>query len=495
MTDTGRIGAALSPLAASALAFRPAPFGRADELALIRQIDRAHLVMLAETGLISSKTAPQLLTEIDALAATGFAALETAAAPRGLYLLYEAHFVAELGDAFGGALHTARSRNDLNATLLRLRLRTPVESLIRALLRLIAVLLAQARRFADTLMPIHTHGQPALPGSYGHSLAGFAQPLLRSAEALTAWLDGDFAHCPLGAGAAGGTSLAIEPKTTARLLGFAAPVPHAIDAVAARDFALRLLGEAAIVGTTLSRMALDLQSWASPPALVDLPDTLVGSSSMMPQKRNPYLLEHIQGRASRALGAFTAAIAASHAAPYSNNIAAGTEAMTGLWDALADSTSAGMLMEAMVRGARPRAAAMQARAEAGLVEATEIANRLVRTGMSFRRAHHLVGATIRAVLEADPLAAGAEVIAALAAQLPEAVLRGIDPRTTMIANAYGGGPGSWRSRAAFAPDLARLGACRAKLAEHVARWRDADAALDAAATRLISADKRLRKAG
>lgn len=475
MTDTGRIRAPLSPLAARGLAFHAPVFARTQELALVRQIDRAHLVMLAETGLLAPETVAQLLIAVETAC---FSALDAAPAPRGLYLLYEAHLVALLGEDVGGALHTARSRNDLNATLLRLRLRAPARELLRALLRLVATMLARARRFADMLMPIYTHGQPALPGSYGHYLVGVAQPLLRSAEALTGWLDGDFALCPLGAGAAGGTSLPIQPATTARLLGFLAPIHHAIDAVASRDFALRLLGEGAILGTTLSRCALDLQSWISEPAQLDLPDSLVGSSSMMPQKRNPYLLEHIQGRATRPLAAFAGAIAASHAKPFSNNIAAGTEAMAGLWDALADLTSAAMLTQAMVQGARPRASVMQARAEGGLVEATEIANRLVAAGLPFRRAHHLVGAAI----SADPHA----ILAAIARQVPQADLTDIDLRATMRANRHGGGPGSWRDRAAFAPDIARLAACHAALARHERRWREADATLDAATAQLTA---------
>src|SRR5205823_6718531 len=137
-----------------------------------------------------------------------FAALRDRAAPRGLYLLYESYLIEQLGARAGGVLHTARSRNDLNATILRLRLRGPYLRLLREALRLQAVLLSRARRFSGVVMPIYTHFQAALPVTYGHYLAGVAQALERDIAGLIALAD-DLNRCPLGAGAVGGTSLPI----------------------------------------------------------------------------------------------------------------------------------------------------------------------------------------------------------------------------------------------------------------------------------------------
>ncbi|GAA0331157.1 argininosuccinate lyase [Sphingomonas oligophenolica] len=477
--DTGRIRRSLSRTALRALGAHAAAPSRAWEMGFIAEVDRAHLVMLVESGLLDRTHAARLLATIGQLAESGFAALDGLEAPRGLYLLYESHLIERLGEEIGGALHTARSRNDLNATVLRLQLREPAAELIRALLRLIAILLARARRFADVVMPIYTHGQAALPGSYGHYLAAIAQPLLRSADALLHCLDGDLDLCPLGAGAVGGTSLPIRTEVTARLLGFGGVTSNSIDAVASRDVVVRLLGEATILGTTLSRLATDLQGWMSAEfGFLSLPDSLVGSSSMMPQKRNPYLLEHVQGRSARPLGALVAAVTAIHAKPFTNNIAAGTESAAGVRDALADVTSAVDLACVMVKGAAPRRDVMLSRAEGTFLEATEICNRLVLAGMPFRAAHHLVGEAITEALERDPRARGDAVIAHVAAAMPHADLGGLDPRSIMRASRFGGGPGSIMARGGFARERAALRSHAAGLKRWVDQWRDAARALD-----------------
>jgi argininosuccinate lyase len=158
-------------------------------------------------------------------------------APRELYLFYEHHLAETLGEQAGGAVHLARSRNDTNATVLRPRLRSVRRRLVREVLRLLAVLVRRAERHAGLVMPIYTHHQVALPVTCGHYLARVALKRdLRGLEAAASDLD----RSPLGAGAAGGTTLPIDPARTARLLGFSEPVLHSVDAVASRDLVLRL---------------------------------------------------------------------------------------------------------------------------------------------------------------------------------------------------------------------------------------------------------------
>jgi len=490
--DTGRIRRGLSRPASDALGHRAATRDRAWELSFITEVDRAHLVMLVQAGLLDASRAARILAAIRDLAATRFEALDQAEAPRGLYLLYENHLVDLLGDDVGGSLHTGRSRNDLNATTLRLQLRAPVAGLVREVLRLAAALLAKARRFSNVVMPVYTHGQAALPGSYGHYLAAIAQPLLRSVDGLLYCLDGDFDLCPLGAGAAAGTSLPIRPETTARLLGFRASMANSIDAVAARDFIVRVLGEATILGVTLSRLATDLQGWMTAEfGFLTLPDTLVGSSSMMPQKRNPYLLEHVSGRSAKPLGALVAAATAMHGKSFTNNIAAGTESVSGAWDALAGVTSAAGIARAMVMGAVPQATVMQARAEGGFLEATEISNRLVLAGVPFRTAHHIVGRSITEALDRDPAARGDAVIAAVAAAVPRADLDGLDPDTIMRASRYGGGPGGLAAGQDIADAIAALGSKWEKLKSRRGQWRAAARALDDAVAAVCDAGSAL----
>lgn len=485
MDDTGRIARPLTPTARR-IAFGAVADAAIDaELTVATEVDRAHVVMLAEERLVPAPAARRLLDEIESLRARDFAPLRGRAAARGLYLLYEDHLIATLGAAVGGLLQLGRSRNDAGATALRMRLRAPYRRLLGETLRLEAVLLRRARRFAGTVMPAYTHYQPAVPVTYGHYLAGVAAALGRDAAALLA-AGADLDRCPLGAGAVGGTSVPLAPRRTAELLGFAAPIENSIDAVASRDGMLRLLSAAAILGLTLSRLAADLLLWSTEEfGLVELPDELVGSSSMMPQKRNPFLLEHVKGRSAAALGAFTSAATAVHASPFSNSVAVGTEAARHVAPALEQVADAVTLARLVVAGTRPRAERMRARAEAGLTTATELATRLaLDSGMDFRSAHRQIGSLV--TRGAADGVAFPELVSGWAAEAGHR-LPALDVGSVARAARHGGGPGSlervipsleaeWRRRRAQARAQAR-------------RWSDASTAL-AAAARAVGAERR-----
>ncbi len=488
MENTGRI------LHAPATPARRLLFGAtADEdidatLRFATEVDRAHLVMLAEGGLVARDRACRLLQEIDALRACDFAPLRGQAAPRGLYLLYETYLIDRLGAETGGVLQTGRSRNDLNATVLRLRLRGPYLRLLGEALRLQAVLLRRIPRYARVVLPVYTHYQAAVPVTYGHYLAGIALALQRDVAGL-AQAAADLGRCPLGAAAVGGTSLPIDAARTAALLGFEHPVLHAIDAVASRDVVLRLLAATTILGVTLSRLAADLLLWTTAEfGFLALPDALVGSSSIMPQKRNPFLLEHVQGRSAAALGAFAAAVTAMHAKPFTNSIAVGTEAVAPLWQALDDSVTALILARLVVADAVPQEQAMLRRAVEGYTTATELANRLTLTGKTpFRAAHHAVGSVIRAALEQGaPLLE--EAAARWLAPPHEAVsLEGLDPASVAQASQYGGGPAAPALEACRQNLRAEWSRQRRQQCAQAQRWRAAEAALDAAVRQLCAA--------
>ncbi|HEV7864245.1 MAG TPA: lyase family protein [Acidimicrobiia bacterium] len=464
MDDTGRIRRPLTPTARRIVFGEPAP--GPSELALVSQVDRAHLVMLAEQGLVERDAAAALLVEIEVLRAGRFTALDGVEARRGRYLLYEDWLAARLGERTAGILRTGRSRNDLNATVLLLRLRPTVERLLSETLRLQAGLLAGARRHRDTVMPAYTHYQAAVPTTYGHHLGGVARAIDRDVEALTASAAG-LDTSPLGAGTGHGSALPIAPARTAALLGFERPAPPALDAVASRDIVLRLLAGAAVLGVTASRLAADLLLWTTAEfAFLELPDELVGSSSAMPQKRNPFLLEHVKGRSARAAGAFVAAATAMHATPFANSVAVGTEGCAGVVEALEATSDSVTLLRLVVAGARPRPAAMLARAVSGQTTATAWAERFVaEEGLSFREAHQRVGQLLTHGDESDRPAAS-----------------GLDPGRVARAARFGAGPGAPPAL----DDLRRRRAIAAgDLAERAHRWRRADNDLVAAVAAII----------
>lgn len=484
MENTGRILRGLTPGARNILFGKTVDNSMAAELNEVSQVDRAHLVMLARTGIVDRQPIREVLEEIDRLRAVSFAPLTGLSATRGLFLLYENYLIEKLGHATGGILQTARSRNDLNATTLILRLRKPYRKLLREALRLQAALINRGRRSLDVVMPIYTHYQAALPVTFGHYLLGLAYAIERDIEGIMEAGKG-LARCPLGAGAVGGTSLPIDPSLTAELLGFDRPAPHSIDAVASRDFVIRLLAAAAMLGITLSRLATDFLLWSTSEfGFLTFPDHLVGSSSMMPQKRNPFILEHVKGRSAAPFGGLIAASMAMHGTPYTNSISVGTEAVNPIWSSLKSVTEATTLARLAVDGARPEGGPMLERAVQGYTTATELANRLViEGGQDFRTAHHRVGAMIREgiehkeMLEEVAQRAKGDGVRAVSTQ-------GLDPVSVARESNSGGGPGRL-STARCVEELKRGWARVVRLNnEEIERWKAADLALDEAIRRL-----------
>ena len=483
MEGTGRVREPLGAIA-RAIVFDRHAQDLWQEVPFYVQIDRAHLVMLLERGLVPPEHGRRVLEALDMLVADAYAPLRDRPMPRGLYLLYERWLCETVGEAAGGAVHFGRSRNDINATILRLRLRPVYARLVREALRLLAVLVRQAERHGRLTMPVYTHYQAALPITFGHYLAGVGTALLRDVEGLEDAVR-DIDRCPLGAGAAGGTTVPLDVHRTAQLLGFGDGVQHSVDAVASRDLVLRVLAASTVLGITISRLATDLLLWSTAEFdLIRFPDSLVGSSSMLPQKRNAFLLEHVQGRAGAPLGAFTAAATAMHATPFSNSVAVGTESVRPLWDAAERMAQAVTLVRLMTAGARPQPARMWRRTVDGCTAATELANRLVcEGGLSFRQAHHEVGALVNeASCRGESLETAAARLAA-AHGLGDAFA--LDPRAVAEASAYGGGPAS-SSRARVVDDLRRGWSHMAgRLADRSRAWAEGSRRLQDAVAAIV----------
>jgi len=211
---------------------------------------------------------------------------------------------------------------------------------------------------------------------------------------------------------------------------------------------------------------------------VHFPDRLVGGSSAMPQKRNAFLLEHVKAKPALALGAWAAAAAAMSAAPFTNSIEVGTEAVAGIRPGLAAAADAVLLAQVLIAGARPDPVRMAARARDGFTAATAVANRLVRTGVPFRTAHAAVGEAVRHAVQAGSTD--------LAAHGPPGWLAGTAPAGDLAklvaAHAYGGGPGGFddqfaaaaagwaAARDALAARRRQLAAAEAELARAAASW-------------------------
>jgi argininosuccinate lyase len=442
MENTGRIRKSLTPSARRILFAQPFDHGAEEELWQISRVDQAHLLMLTECGVIPQERASGVLAAIGRLQAENFVSLRHRPSIRGLFLLYEDYLIETEGADVGGILQTARSRNDLNATVLKLRLRRPYLRVLEQALRLHAILLRRANQYADVVMPIYTHGQAAMPTTYGHYLAGIAQALFRDLDAIF-MAARDIQCCPLGAGAVAGTSFPIQTERTAQLLGFDAGPTHSLDAIASRDLVLRLLAAGSIYSLTLGRLATDLLQWTTAEFdFLHLPDDLVGSSSAMPQKRNPFLLEHVQGRSISLVGAFVQASGATHSTPFTNCIAGGTEAMKPVWAALQNLAEMVTFIRLIIAGAQPNHEAMLKRAVSGFTVATAFADRLVsRAGLDFRTAHKLIGSAVLRTLEDGKQSFESVAGSSCVEHGVSASFHDLDPASVVRSLEFGGGPG------------------------------------------------------
>lgn len=399
-------------------------------------IDEAHLVMLADQGLVRPATAADLLKHIVDLQDEGFQSLEGRGAPRGLYLAYEAELAARAGPETAGWLHLARSRNDLNATISLLVLREAASTISQEMGIAQDALLQRVEEASRLVAPLYSQYQIALPGSPGHYLLSVFFAVGRERQRLHCLLD-DIRNCPMGAGAGGGTSMPIDPLKTARLLGFELSSFNSLDAVASRDHHLQGLSVFAGISILLSRVAQDLQVWTTREfALIDLPHNLAGGSSMLPQKKNPFLLEHIKGSASTVLGAYVSAATATCKSPFSNSVETSNYGCSTLSPAEEALKRAITLTSLIVKFMSFNVQSMRENLEDGSSMTAVAAERMASRGVSFREAHTLVGEIAGRVPQVSRVAERRRELASqLAGVLPESLEECRD------ALQFGGGPG------------------------------------------------------
>jgi argininosuccinate lyase len=309
----------------------------------------------------------------------------------------------------GAALHAGRSRNDQVALDLRLYCRDAAREAIASLGGLIDALAVKATAHAAWLMPGYTHLQRAQPITVGHHLLAHAEPLLRDARRFRAAYDaaGDM---PLGSGALAATTLPLKREVAARALRLDRLSANSMDSVADRDFALDLAYACTSTALHLSRLGEDVVLWASAEfGFVKLADEIATGSSLMPQKKNPDIAELLRGRAGRALGGFVALATVLKGLPlaYDRDLQEDKPALFAAVENAVESLRAATLLVQHLEFDRDRLST--AAADPSLL-ATDVAEELVRTGTSFRRAHEKVGRQVREGRLAPPWDARASVV-------------------------------------------------------------------------------------
>ena len=348
----------------------------------------AHVIMLYENKLLSKIETKKILTALEELKGGNISQPDFE--PEDIHELIESLVIKKTGIENGGKMHTARSRNDQVALDIRLKIRDDINILLQCLIETISTLLKTAQENTKTIMPLYTHLQQAQVGVFSHYLLSYADSLLRDLDRFMS-LYGRVNQSPLGAGPVGGTSLPIDRDSTAKLLRFASLVENSIDATSTRDFVAEYVANSAIMMTNLSRLSEDFIIWSSAEfSFIELSDDFTSPSSVMPQKKNPDILELTRGKTSQVIGYLTSILTTTKGLPsgYGRDL---QQIKSSIWSTSKTSITALIIIKSMLSDLTVNQEKMQKATEEGFLVALDLAENLVLEKIPFRAAHNIVG--------------------------------------------------------------------------------------------------------
>jgi argininosuccinate lyase len=356
-------------------------------------INKAHVIMLTEQKIIKWSDGAKLLEAL-----TKHADIKLDPSAEDVHMAIEEVVLNEVGLEVGGNLHIAKSRNDQVATAIRMELRKNLLTLMFSVLQMQESLLEMAEKHVKTVILEYTHLQPAQPVTFAHYLLSCFDALERDLQRLQETYE-RVNLCPMGAAALATTSFPINRERVAELLGFSDIVENSIDAVGGRDFILETIAALTLIAVNLSRLAEDLIVWSSPDfGVMELPDGFASTSSIMPQKKNPEVLEVIRARASYVLGDFVASAATLKSLPSTYNLDF-QEITPKLWKSIETINSSLEMFAKLVPNLKV-SADVSTKALVSFSAATDLANMLVRKyGVPFRSAHKIVGSLVKLLVE------------------------------------------------------------------------------------------------
>lgn len=350
----------------------------------------AHATMLHKVGILSEQELTQILQGLQTIQnSIDNGKFQWSADLEDVHMNIEAALTEEIGAA-GKKLHTGRSRNDQVATDMRLYLRHEIDLITKEITLLQKALLSMAKRQVDTIMPGFTHMQIAQPVTFGHHLMAWYEMIERDYQRLQ--------DCrrrvnimPLGSAALAGTGFPIDRSFTAELLGFESPSANSIDAVSDRDFAIEFAATASLIMVHLSRWSEELVLWVSPQFhFIELPDRFCTGSSIMPQKKNPDVVELIRGKTGRVVGDLMSLLTLMKGQPLAYN-RDNQEDKEPLFDIVTTIKDCLRALVDMIPALLVNKEKMKQAAEKGYATATDLADYLTKKELPFREAHEVVG--------------------------------------------------------------------------------------------------------
>jgi argininosuccinate lyase len=422
----------------------------------------AHARALGRAGLLDAETLGEIqrgLSEVGRELSSG--EFNFLGSDEDIHMAVERRLIELTGEA-GQRLHTGRSRNDQVALDLRLWCRQATCELVEGLATLQQVLLRRARQHQRTMLPGYTHLQRAQPIQLAHHLLAYFEMLERDQERLRD-ADRRTDSSPLGAGALAGTTLGVERRRSARELGFSRVTGNSLDAVSDRDFAAELTFACAMVAVHLSRLAEDLVIWNSHEfSFITLPDRWATGSSLMPQKKNPDVLELVRGRTGRPVAALVGILTVLKGLPlsYDRDLQEGRDHLFAAVGSVRDSAQ---ILTGLLGAVQFNRDAMARAAADPQLLATDLAEHLVRGGVPFRLAHGMVA---RAVREAEAKEVSLDQVVGGAWRRfgfgsPAEVGRLFDPQLSLALRGQPGSPGPEQTATALAEAARGVGKHRA----------------------------------
>ncbi|HIQ48193.1 MAG TPA: argininosuccinate lyase [Aquifex aeolicus] len=359
--------------------------------------DIAHVKTLLKAKVLDDEEANKLIRELSKIREeVKKGEFEWKKELEDVHMNIEAELIKRLGD-IGRKLHTARSRNDQVATDVKLFLKGEIKEIQRFLKELRKSLVRIAENTVDLVMPAYTHLQKAQPIRVAHYFLAYREVFIKDDERLSD-LYRRLDELPLGSGAVAGVDFPLERFFTAKELNFNKLTRNSIYATAERDFILEFLFVAALIGQHLSRLAEDLIIWNTEEfGFVELPDKLCTGSSIMPQKKNPDVLEIIRGKTGRLYGNLIALLTVMKGLPMAYNRDM-QEDKEPLFDSIRNLKNMIKGMQLILNGLTLKEQVMK-RASGNFLLITDLANYLVEKGIPFRTAHHIAGSIVAYLVE------------------------------------------------------------------------------------------------
>jgi argininosuccinate lyase len=401
-------------------------------LSPLMAIHYAHLAMLAAQGIVSPGDAHAIREALDTVSQDEVKRVEYDGTYEDLFFYIERLIVDACGEDVAGRLHTARSRNDIDMTMYRMRQRELVLDLLAATFELRRSLLGLVGRHHETIFAVHTHTQRAQPTTVAHYLLAVVEQLERDAVRLTGAYERTNRN-PLGACAITGTGFPIDRYLTSELLGFGGPTVNTYGSIATVDYLLESTSAAAVVLAGFGRFVQDLLLWSTAEFhYVRFGDGFVQSSSIMPQKRNPVAIEHARAIASKALGQAQAIFTSIHNTPFGDIVDTEDDLQPLVFAMFRDATRTIRIVAAAMTTAEFDAVQLEARAGEGWTTLTELADTLARDhNLSFRIAHSVAG-RFMAARDRYPDSAIGALLAEASSHLPDGPIVYSDAALTEI---------------------------------------------------------------